>query len=336
MYKGCEARGLTNDPVGQPLLVITRLGRLQSPTREVGRQRPSDEVGNRLSQAKQVEQDQHGGRRTETQDTVRLGDVGTGLEFVQETILGQLPVQGVELSLGNLLGLLDERVVCGGIGELGYLLTSGGGESSTGFLGIGEGFVGLGLDGTSGFSCSVGSGCGGISGSVSSVGSGVPSLVGSVGCSVSGSVRGVLGLRSSVVGRIGSFVSCIISGVRSPVRCVVGCGTDVVRSVVSLVRCIVYRDTGSVGSIVYRFTGTVGSLLTRLLCSDGRIMTRLVRSLSRVGVGEVVCGVGSSVDGLVGPLRAGVDVGVGLCRHFLREEEIRRQGRKKRGDRYSR
>jgi hypothetical protein len=278
-----------------------------------------------LSQAKQVEQDQHGGRRTETQDTVRLGDVGTGLEFVQETILGQLPIQGVELSLGNLLGLLDERVVCGGIGELGYLLTSGGGESSTGFLGIGEGFVGLGLDGTSGFSCSVGSGCGGISSSVSSIGSGVPSLVSSVGCGVSGSVRGVLSLGSSVVGRIGSLVSCIIGGVRSPVGCVVGCGTDVIRSVVSFVRRIVYRATSSVGSIVYRFTGTVGS-----------IMTRLVRSLSRVGVGEVVCGVGGSVDGLVSPLRAGVDVGVGLCGHFLREKEIRRRGRKRRGDGYSR
>lgn len=310
------------------MLVITRLGRLQSPTREVGRQRPSDEVGDRLSQAKQVEEDQHGGGRTEAQDTVRLGDVGTGLKLVQEAVLGQLSVQGVELSLRHLLGLLDERVVCGGISKLGNLLTSRGGESSTGLLGVAERFVGLGLDRVGGITGSVGGVGSGVSGLVGSVGSGVPGLIGSVSsgvpglvgsvrCGISGSVRSVLGLGRRVVGHVGSLVSGVVRSVRGSVGSVVCGATDVVRGVVSLVGRVVYGGTSSVRSIVNGRTGSVGCFLTGLLGSDGRVVTRLVGSLRGVGVGEVVGGVGSSVNGLVSLLRAGVDVGVGLCGHFL-------------------
>jgi hypothetical protein len=45
-------------PVSQPLLVIALSGRVQGSTRQVGRKSPTNQVGNRGRQAKEVEEDE--------------------------------------------------------------------------------------------------------------------------------------------------------------------------------------------------------------------------------------------------------------------------------------
>ena len=94
MEKGIGIK-LTDNPVGQPLLVITGLGRLECPTAEVRGKQPSDGVGKRLGQTKQVAEDDNGCSATDTQDAVRLADTGSVLKLVEETVLGELSVKSV-------------------------------------------------------------------------------------------------------------------------------------------------------------------------------------------------------------------------------------------------
>lgn len=100
-----------SDPVSQPLLVIVGRGRLDSTDREIGGKSPSNQVGNGRSETEQVEEDQGHKGEGETEDTVSLGDLGLGLEVVEEAVFGELLVKDTELSVGNLGRLLDVGVV---------------------------------------------------------------------------------------------------------------------------------------------------------------------------------------------------------------------------------
>lgn len=53
-----RAEGLTDNPVGQPLLVIVLAGRLQGPTRQECGKSPTDQVRDGRSQTEQVEEDE--------------------------------------------------------------------------------------------------------------------------------------------------------------------------------------------------------------------------------------------------------------------------------------
>jgi hypothetical protein len=66
---------LTDNPVTQPLSIVTLLRRLQGVTSQISGKSPSDEVGDGLSETKEVEEDQEG------HAVERKGGQGSGVRF---------------------------------------------------------------------------------------------------------------------------------------------------------------------------------------------------------------------------------------------------------------
>jgi len=63
---------LTDNPVAQPLSIVTLLRGLQSVTSQISRESPSDEVGDGLSETKEVEEDQEGHANERKGNRVRV------------------------------------------------------------------------------------------------------------------------------------------------------------------------------------------------------------------------------------------------------------------------
>lgn len=85
-----QAKG---DPVSQPLLVVVLAGGLKRLNAQVGREDPSDQVGDRGRKAKQVEKDQKDKETSETQNSIDLGNLGLGFKLSGSGELGELTEQ---------------------------------------------------------------------------------------------------------------------------------------------------------------------------------------------------------------------------------------------------
>ena len=97
-------------PVSQPLRVVIPAGSVQSPARKVGGKGEPNKVGDQLSQSEHVEEDAERSESTEAEDTVDLGDLGLRFQVVQSGELGKLPIELLQLAVGDSHGLLGEGV----------------------------------------------------------------------------------------------------------------------------------------------------------------------------------------------------------------------------------
>jgi len=111
-----------DSPVGEPLGVVILSGGLDGAVGEVGGEGPSDEVGD--GEREGVDED--GGEEEGGGDerAVRLGDLGLGLELVEDRVLAQLLVELGDVLSEALVRLLDGRV---GTDLLGSVLSRVGG-----------------------------------------------------------------------------------------------------------------------------------------------------------------------------------------------------------------
>jgi len=110
-HRFTEVQGAEDDPVCEPLLVIVGARALNSLDGEVRGQSPSDDVGNRLSEAEHVEEDQDDRGSAESENTVCLWDPGPCLEVSEHGVLAELGIERADLSRDKLVCLLGVRVL---------------------------------------------------------------------------------------------------------------------------------------------------------------------------------------------------------------------------------
>lgn len=106
-----EVERTKDDPIGQPLLVIVGLRRLNGQDGKISGESPADEVGDGLGKAKHIEEDEKDRGETKGDDTVGLGDLGLLLKLTEDWVLVKLGIESRDLAVGNVENLLGVGIV---------------------------------------------------------------------------------------------------------------------------------------------------------------------------------------------------------------------------------
>lgn len=106
-----EVKRTKDDPIGQPLLVIVGLRRLNGQDGKVSGESPADKVGDGLGKAKHIEEDEKDRGETKSDDTIGLGDLCLLLKLTEDGVLVKLGIESRDLAVGNVENLLSVRVI---------------------------------------------------------------------------------------------------------------------------------------------------------------------------------------------------------------------------------